>query len=356
MTIEDVAVIAGGKKFSQWQRVTITAGAGQAARSATLETTEPNALFGDEWTFKPGTKVEIQAGGDQMLVDYVDDYAPQFDATSHTASISIRSKAKDAIDSSAVHDTGEIRDKDLEGIAKDLDKFGIGFKAVGISLKKIPLHRISPGSTVFQELEVLARQQGVLLVGEADGSVAITKAGKNGRHAGALQEGVNILRASATLSEKGKHSSVKVKGQRGFGTSDQALRIEHEEKDATVERYRPLIVVAEGDTDLDRAKVRAAYHIARSSGSSVSASITVKGWRDEAGALWDPKKLIFVESQRLKISQDMAIKSVSFNQSGEEHGLGTHCILSLVDPKSLGAEGKASKGKSAGAWKTGGED
>lgn len=356
MTDEIVSIVAGGKRYQAWERVAITAGAAQAARSAQIIAADPDAKFGDEWTFRPGTFVEIYAGGDIIVAGYVDDYSPEFDETSHKATIEVRSKSKDAIDSSAEHATGEIRDKDLEGVAKELDKFGVGFKAKGVQLAKIPLHRIIPGATVFHELEVLARSQGLLLIGEADGSVAITKAGKNGRHAGALLEGRNILRASAKISEKGKHSSVKVKGQRAFGVGDQSLRIEHEEKDETVDRYRPLIVVAEGDTDRDRVKLRAAYHIARSTGNSVKASITVPGWRDEAGELWDPKKLVYLESKRLKIAQDMAIESVAFNQSNEQGGLGTHAVLSLVDPKALGGDKKSSKGKSAKDWKTGGKD
>ena len=344
MIEETVTVTAGGRRYSRWESVTVTAGAEQAARAFAIVTAEPDQAFGDDWVFKPGTAVEIYAGSDLLLKGYVDEYDPQFSDTQHTATITGRSKSKDAIDSSAVHPTGELRDKTLKDIAADLDKFGIGF-AANVDLKSIPVHRIVPGATMFEELEVLARAQGLLLVGEADGSVMITRAGESGRHAGGLIEGVNIKEASASLSERNKHSKVTARGQKSSGTGKGALRLEHEAEDGSVERYRPLIVPVEGDTDQGRVQQRADWHVARSAGLSTRASILTSGWRDRDGALWDPKKLVYVESRKLKIAQDMAISSVTFEQQNQ---MGTTSRLQLVDPRALG--GKNPKGKSNGAW------
>jgi len=301
-------------------------------------------MFGDDWVFKPGTPVEIYATDDLLLKGYVDDYEPQYSDTQHTATITGRSKSQDIIDCSAMHQTGELRDKNLKQIAEELDKFGIGFDS-NVDLKSIPLHRIVPGATGFEELDVLARSQGLLLIGEGNGRVMITRAGESGRHAGGLIGGVNIKEASAKLSAKGKHSKVIAKGQKPFGVGVSSLRLEHEASDDSVNRYRPLIVPVEGDTDQGRVAQRAEWHAARSAGFSTQASILTSGWRDEKGALWDPKKLVYVEDRRLKIAQDMAISSVTFEQQNQT---GTTSRLAVVDPRALG--GKNPKGKSNGAW------
>ena len=98
--------------------------------------------------------------------------------------------------------------------------------------------------------------------------------------------------------------------------------------------------------DATRLKERARWQASRNAGWSTTATVKVKGWRDDAGELWSPEKLVFVESKRLKISQAMAIKTVRLIQNGE----GTITTMSLVDPRALG--GKDAKGKSNKAWST----
>ncbi len=350
MAYEIVTVSAGGFQYSTWLEVEIQAGAGQAARSFTIKAAEPNEAIAAAWPFAPGTPVEIDATGDLMVTGYVDDYAPEFDKTSHTATITGRSKGADAIDCSQVHPTGRFDNQDLGQIAQALDVFGIGFTPE-IPLKQIPFHQTVQGATVFQELDTLARAQGVLLVGNPDGSVSLTNASVFGMHAGALVEGVNIEKASAKLSMRKKHSSVKARGQRWKGDGKTNLRIEQEQTDSTVSRYRPLILLVEGDTDPQRAQERANWHVARQSGYATTAEVTVTGWRDSGGKLWNPKQLVYLQSGKLKIDQVMAIKQVTFTQN---RSTGTTAKLSLVDPQALG--GKASGGSSNAAWATGGGD
>lgn len=351
MARELVTVVAGGREFRRWKGVTIGLGAKQAARSFTLRAAEPETWLGRDWPLQPGNTVEVYATGTLILRGVIDSYAPSFSSSAHEVGITGRSKAADAIDSSAVHKTGRIENKTIEEVARELDKQGVGFKAKGISgLRKIPLVQIVPGETIFRTLDALARSQGVLLVGEADGSVAITKAGKNGRHAGQIAEGVHILEASATLSAAGKNSPVIVKGQRRLGTGKDATRIRKVVTDDTVKRFRPLIVVHDEDADPERAEERAKWHVRRAAGQSVRAQVKVYGWRDEAGALWDPTKLVWLNSPRLRIDQDMAIESASLTQDEQ----GTTATLSLVDPRALGGEAKDAKGDSGGQWAIGG--
>jgi prophage tail gpP-like protein len=343
---ELVTVEIGGRSFSAWIEVTVDAGAQQAARSFSVIAAEPQQLFGDDWIFKPGGEVSVRASGDLLVKGFIDTYAPEFGIDYHRAVISGRSKAKDAIDSSAVHKTGEFKKKKIDEIGKDLLKpFKIELKSKLSKSKEIPVWRLAPGATVFEELEALARQEGALIVGEADGSMTLTRADQFQMHGGALQEGVNIITAAAQLSEKGKHDRVIARGQKRMGSGEDSHRLESVSRDKTVERHRPLIVLAEGETDKDRVKQRAKWHAARANGWATTATLKVRGWRDDNGELWDPQKLVFVESKKLKISQVMAIRHVRFLQNDSE---GTTATLALVDPQALG--GKNGKGKSNEAW------
>jgi prophage tail gpP-like protein len=345
MALELVTIQADGRSYSTWLEATVEAGAQQAARSFSVITAEPGRLFKDEWVFRPGVEVSIYASGDLLCKGFVDDYSPEFSATEHRAVIAGRSKSKDAIDSSAIHKTGEWKKKKIDEIGKDLLKpFRIELTS-DLKSKEIPVWRLAPGATVFEEIEALARQEGALIIGRPDGSMHLTRADKFELHSGALQQGVNILQASAQLSERGKHDAVYARGQKGLGSGEDAHRLEYVSRDKTVERHRPKLILAEGDMDTTRLKQRAKWQTARNAGWATTATIKVRGWRDDSGELWNPEKLIFVESDFLKISQVMAIRHVRFMQNDSE---GTTATMSLVDPQALG--GKDGKGKSNGAW------
>lgn len=346
MPYEKVTIEAAGVEYSQWIEVAVEAGAAQATRAFSFIASEPQQLFGDAWVFRPGTEVSIRAGGSLLLKGYVDTYAPDIGPKNHRAVISGRSKSKDIVDCSAVHKKGEWNKKKPKEIAEDLCKpFKIDVDC-DVEAKEIPVWRLALGATVFEEIEAFARHQGLLIVGTADGGIKLTRAEKFKLHAGSLQEGVNIIDASAQISEKGKYSEVIARGQAGLGSGAEAQRLESVSRDKTVERHRPMLIIAEGEMDTARLKERAKWQAQRNAGWSTTATVKVRGWRDDAGELWSPEKLVFVESQRLKISQPMAIKIVRFVQNSE----GTIATMSLVDPQALG--GKDAKGKSNSAWST----
>jgi prophage tail gpP-like protein len=357
MAFEFVTVSAGGSEYSTWEEVVVEAGAQHAARSFSIIAAEPHSAMSAEWPFRPGTEVQVQASGSLLVAGYIDTYAPEFGDGYHRAVISGRSKTKDAVDSSAIPPKkdsgvgGEWLKKDLSDIAKDLLKpVGVQVTSKLKDLTKFPVWRLAPGSTIFSELETMARQDMALLIGAADGSLVITRADKFGSHSSALVEGVNIQAASAQLSEIDKHDEVHAWGQSWEGSGKDAQRLESVSRDKTVERHRPQLVIAEGATNKDMVKSRAKWQSLRNAGWSTQVTIVARGWRDGGGALWDPEKLVFVESQRLKISQMMAIKKVRFLQNTEQ---GTISTMELVDPAALG--GKSSGGGNPN-WETGTSD
>nr|WP_148287913.1 hypothetical protein [Rhodopseudomonas sp. B29] len=241
-----------------------------------------------------------------------------------------------------MHDTGQFKNKTPQEIAAELDKFGVGV-STDEQLDKVPVYRITPGETAFRCLEKLCREQGVFPVGEADGSILITKAGKF-THAGGIIEGDNMKAGDADHNASGRHSDVIVRGQRPYGHGEDALQIEGMARDAEVGRYRPVIVIHDGDTDKKRAKKRAATRRDREAGNALKANATVQGFKDKGGKVWKPGALVFLGSPFLDVQQNMAIETAVYSQDRKD---GSLSVLSLVDPRALG--GKASKGGSAGA-------
>ena len=203
--------------------------------------------------------------------------------------------------------------------------------------------QIEPGSSAFRNVERYARQQGRVLMGEATGDIKITKAGEQ-RHSGGLVEGKNIIDGSATLSQKNRHSEYKVKGSARNGTKEKDLRSEDKAKDPGVQRYRPKIMLMEGETDKGRNKKRAEAEKERRAGEGTKASIMVQGFHDEGGKLYEPSNQIWTESPALKIKQDMMIETFEFEQDAVG---GSLAKLGLVDARAYGGKkaGSVSSGK-----------
>lgn len=351
---ELVTIKAGGQLWSAWTRVMVQASFQDGARSFQIDAAAEFGGAATAWTFKAGTEISILFNGEVVCTGYVDRYQPKIDAhKSASISISGRSKSQDMIDSSAMHDTGHFKDQTPDAIGKALDKFGVGI-STDQKLEKVPVCRITPGEKAFRVIERLCRDQGVFPVGQADGSIKITKAGAK-RHVGSIKEGEdgNMISGDADHNFAGRHSEVTVRGQRPFGSGADALQIEGVARDAQMSRYRPIVIVHDGDTDKKRAKKRAGSHRDREAGNSLKANATVQGFRDDAGTIWEPGHLVFVESDFLDVHQDMAVESITFSQ---QRGEGSLSVLSLVDPRALGGKGRKG-GKAGSSWGTdAGED
>ena len=348
MQSELITVAAGGGMYSAFERVLVRASFQDAARSFEIKIAAENGGAATAWTFKAGTPIQIYSSGSLLVDGFVDRYQPKIsEHSSAVINVSGRTRSQDYVDSSAVHDTNHFKDKTPVEIGQAIDKFGVGI-STDEQLEKVPVYRITPGETAFRCLEKLCREQGVFPVGQADGSIKVTKGGKQ-RHAGAIVEGVNMKDGEADHNWSGRHSDVIVRGQKPYGHGEDALQVEGIARDAEVGRYRPVIVIHDGDTDKKRAKKRAGTRRDREAGNSLKANVIVVGHHDDGGQLWEPGNLVFLDSDFLNVHQDMAIETAEYSQDRKD---GSITVLSLVDPRALG--GKGGGGGGAGdAWNSG---
>lgn len=331
---EFITVVADGMVYSGWERVQVSAGIDQAARTFQLETTERIG----EWKFPPGTAIKILSNGDLLCDGYVNAYEASADATSHRISIKGRSRSQDLVDSSAEHDTGFFENETPAGALALLDKYGVGVKAK-IPLLKEGYMQLAQGETPFQFADRYLRTQGATMMGLADGSIEVTNASVAEAHFGILWEGRNIKSCQVSLTDGSRHSKYIVKGQRRTGTGAAALRVKQSASDKGVKRPRTKIMVQETDTDPERARSRAQNEKERQAGRSIAAAIQTQGFRDMKGKLFEPNRLIYVHAPILMhLTKTMLIERVTYTQDRS----GSLSELTLVDPR-------AHKGKQVGA-------
>jgi prophage tail gpP-like protein len=319
--------------------------------------------------------------GDLVLTGYVDSYAPRFDADTHVVEIRGRSRTADFVDSSAVVPGGQMKGLSLLDVALRLAApFGLAVEVLSALGPVLPDVQIQQGETCYAVVERLCRMQGLLVCDGPGGALALARAGTR-RAQGALIQGVNLLSASAELDQSRRHSEYIVKGQRpntddrGDGPAPAAGRGLLEQLtgdgggagatvraclgralDVAVGRYRPLILIAETQTDDASAFRRALWEARRRLALGVKASVLVQGWRQQPGAagspLWDVNLLVPVVSDWLGIDREMLISAVEFRKDDG----GTTTALELTLPDAFQGADETAPGGSASGGAAGGND
>ena len=344
---ETVSIAVGGAKLTGWKRVDVRQSFRQAVVSFEVHTVAQRGAAASAAQLALFAPVSVYGNADAVCKGYIETRSPSFNANEETIAIHGSSKGADAVDCAAIHPTGRFEKQTPLEIAQALDKFGIGFSS-DAEMQPIPEFHLTPGETLHRTIERLCRDQGLTLAGQPDGSIKLTNAAQAKRHAGGLVEGLNIQSGSASHGTSRRYSHVHVRGQAYDDHGPSSLELESIAQDANVPRYRPLIIVVNGNADKTRVKARAKHHRDRATGHGLRASVTVPGWRDDAGALWMPGKLAWTESAFLDIRQDMLIESVTRIQD-ESEGTGTLTQIELVDPRAYGGK-SGGVNKSGGAW------
>lgn len=187
-----------------------------------------------------------------------------------------------------------------------------------------------------------------MLSGQPDGSINITRAGTK-RHAGALVLGESpVQEMDVRIKCDQKYSKYVARGQRAKGVGKDNLRQEETEEDGSVARNRPLLIIPEGDWTKKELKKRLRWERLRRASFGTTITVVVATWRDEAGLLWEPGRLMAIVNEPEDIDGDYALSTANLRQGAEG---GTLAYLTFVDPKAQG--GKAGADQSDGVFDPG---
>jgi len=338
---EDVSLEVDGLRLRGFQEVNVTRSMKNAAISFALKVTNP-AATADAFAVRFAKEVTLKAGPDLLCKGVVDDYESEAEGGSEKREVRISGKSKGVLAARhppAKHKTGRVENKTLLDAAKEFTETGVEWKA-DAPLFPIQMIQRHPLDTVFDTVERYARSQGIMLMGQPDGSILMTR-GSDKRHGGELAEGMRPMTSyKVKVSTTKKASPSVVRNQRRIGVSTKDLRSEENIYDPTVGEYRPTIIYGETDQDQRSAKNRGEWQRLRQGATGgLSATIGVAGWRDPDGQMWEPGRLVFLRIPSERVEQDMRVESVTFTQNKQ----GTTAELTLVDPNTTGAKSKSGK-------------
>ena len=302
-----------------------------------------------------GDACQVWVGPELRLTAWIEDINPNYGPREHGLRVAGRDVGGDLVDCSSPltvnvpggkgkgsssrsgsksGGNGSWSNVKLEKIAADLClAFGIPVVDGDDTGKPIAQVHLQLGETPFEIIEKLCRSRNVSPTITPAGELQFLKA-SSVKLDGVLKRGLEIKKASARYSDRGRYSDYIGRGQqRGSDTisAKAAAHVSAAVNDPTIRRFRPLIVQGEdqqnGETLADRVKNEMAKRI----GDSRSVDITVAGWRMKSGAIWPVNRLVAIDDAWLGLKDTYLIEQAVYAMANSSH----ETTLTLVPPQKL---------------------
>lgn len=271
---------------------------------------------------KPGDLCKLMINQEQVIQGYVDSVEVSYDASNHAITVNGRDTTADLIDCSVIVKTGEWKNSKLENIIKDIcSPFGIAVTADVDTGPVIPVFSIEQGMTCLEAIQKLCNAKALLALSDGIGGLYITRAGAQVSPT-ALIQGQNILSATANYDVTERFQTYIVKGQQqGLDNLDSksVTAVKSQVTDNNIARYRPLLIIADGQTNQKKAESQAKWEASTRQGRSRTYTIVVQGWVDGIGKIWKKNQLVLLNSQAIGVNDKLLIASVNFrlDESGQ---------------------------------------
>lgn len=355
-----LALRVGDREYGGWKSITVSRSLEQAVSQFELEAAPLGPANTEAVPVRVDDPCEIRIGPSCVLTGYIDEYEPYHDATSHTVRVAGRSRTADLVDCSCIAPSDgplHFRDRTLPQVAEALcAPYGVTVvDQVGLT-DRIAKVRPEVGERVWELLERLARDQGVLVTDNAQGELVFARRGDV--RLPALRHPGNILTARLVATSSQRFSEYRVKAQNvgsdeNFGAVVAGVSAFAE--DDEVRRRRVLVLPGERAMDAAAARRRAIWEAVTRAGRSVQVEIEVAGWRAPDGVLWEPNGLARVRDGVIGVDADLLLVGIGWTLDAET---GRRTKLLFAPPGAYEPEpptAQRRKGKrvtsGVGAWK-----
>ncbi len=316
-----VLLVVAGVAYEGWTQMRMQRGIEQIAGAFVLQVTLKWSGQDDAYEMREGLPCQVLIGQDVVITGYIDEVEPSYDAENSSVTVHGRSKTADLVDCSAIYKSGQWHHVGLLQIAQDIARpFGINVRvAPDLDLgDKFASFALEECETAFAAIDRACRMRGVLCTDTPAGELLLTLTADVSSGV-QLVEGVNIKSAGARHSWKERYSQVTLKGQtkgddEGWGAT--VAHVKAQAKDSEINRYRPLVVIAEHGAGLATLQERAQWEVKVRMGRGKRGHIEVVGWRTgtdgQIGELWTPNTRVYIKSPRLQLDREMLIADCEY--------------------------------------------
>ena len=306
-------IVAGGVRYSNWTSVTVRRDYADWQSFFEFSAAEPNV---DASSFAsvpltPATPVQVYLGSQKLIDGFVTTRSVSMDDKSHDVVIAGKSLTQ-KLEASAPIQQGNYNGSSFQQAAQGV----MQSTGVNLVIQNPPDNASKPfdnlsvqyGESVGEFIERIAKMRGFFLTDDENGNLVASQADMTAAPVAALQEGVNILRATCTLDNQTVFSSMSVVGQQPGTDQNWPPR----DYSATVQgppegNGRSRVIIAEHPGDAQDFQQRVNFEAARAAWGQVDCQITVVGWFKDDGSLWIPTEIVTVLSPTLFPSDSGAV-------------------------------------------------
>jgi prophage tail gpP-like protein len=349
-TKEQINLIVDGGQWAGWKSCEVSRQIDALCTQFALGLTDRWTPEAQPMALAAGMPCELKLMEQPFLSGWLDKADFVLANADHTINVSGRDRTCDLVDCSAMNSPGQWRNIKITRLALALaEPFGIEVRAFQVveDLEPFPTFKLEEGETAFEALDRACKQKEVLALSTTDGRLVLLRTGTMSSET-ELVQGVNILEASASYDMTDRFSDYIVKGQRQGNDQDYGLTVSQvrgEAVDESVQRYRPYLIQAENQVNPASAVQRAKWEASTRAARAVTVGVTVQGWRQNSGSLWEVNLLTAVDLPFLKIQQELLTSKVTFSLTLDG---GFTTKLELKDPKAFEPEPPKKKGGGGG--------
>lgn len=320
MATDQITLTVDGKAYAGWQEVSVDRSLGSFAHSFDLSYIDRWSETQTPWPIRAQAAAQVKYGNHILVTGWVDASSFKLTHNAWTLRAAGRSLSGDLVDCSAIHESGEWRNKRLVEIARDLVRpYGLTVTITTLEEDRTPIQRftIEEGETVQDALDRLCKNRGFLCYTIADGNVALVRFDTFVGVVGDVPVNDAIEREMFE-DDQDRYSEYRVRAQKSVESEDEAEPSENVTvllkadgvRDAGVTRHRPKVVVADGGTATAASlKQRAQWEANVRAGRSVRVRYTFPGILDEHGFPWAPGDLHHVADDALGVDENMLVTS-----------------------------------------------
>lgn len=262
--------------------------------------------------------------------------------------VSGRGRTQDLVDSSARHPSGRFVNQDLRTIVEELCAPSGIQVVIGPDMEASKLQRLEaqlaekfrkvklrPGDKAHNALQKLCKDRGVIMHEQADGRLALTRAGATKIPTKITREfGEDWIHTEDDSSVFSEYEVLGSSWNSNAWNGDQARGSRATAQDEYATRFRPLTINADRSVTSAELEARALFERNRRHGLAETLAVTVPGWlnsdRPDAD-LWRPNQLIDVENHVLGIQDTYLVVSCEYTRSRR----GSRTRLELSPPEAF---------------------
>lgn len=316
---DELELLVGGRAFSGWESMSVARALDAVAARFSMVVSDR-----DPFPIRPGEECTVRVAGVTLVTGFVDALEFEGGPNGRRLTVSGRDRTGDLVDCSELSEPGEWSDIGLQELAQAIaDPFGVEVRALFTEeLDPFFLFRRQPGETAWSAIERACRLRGVLAFSAGDGALLLDRPASSSSSVPLIEGGEsgNVEEWRIEVDHTNRFRTYFVQGQtRGSDefSGELAAEVEGQAEDPGIERFRPLLVLAEGAITFEDAQDRAAWEATVRAARSSRLEVLVQGWRQTPGTgpVWSVNTLVPVSIPSAGLKRSLLVDSVTFTRT-----------------------------------------